>query len=448
VAIVQQTAASSTSTAASATVSVTVSSGSDLRMMASVALTQAGTLGAHSFNGDSMGSPVAEVTHVDVNTARPRLAIYTLDNPDVGTFDFSSAATGTDDRIFGAVAFSGVDSLRTAATDAGTAGTNQTVSDVAVTSAVGDVVFGAVSLQNLSALSVLDATDEIAEVWEAELGAISTNVATFDGDASSTTVAWAHESRRSVVAAVAMVPAAAATTHATSGVLVGSGSTVDGTAAHIAIHATSGDLVGPGSTLTGTATNFTIHATSGALTGPGAVVEGTAARSGTTEHATSGALVGPGAVLDGTAAHIAVHATSGVLVGQASVLEAVAAHLVTHETSGILVGQGSRVTGSAVNGTFVATTPGGVKKKPQSRFLRRSSKDVPRLPWELDDEPEITIAPPKRKRIQLPPAKVREALGPIPIQTVREISAPVITIPSVGTAVLDDDDDDELLWLI
>jgi hypothetical protein len=107
--------------------------------------------------------------------------------------------------------------------------------------------------------------------------------------------------------------------------------------------------------------------------------------------------------------------------------------------------------GFGTEGVFI---PPVVQDEPtgfrRSRFLRLSSKDYPRLPWEVADEPEaeVHIAPAKRKRIQLPPVKVQKDLGPIPIQTVREISAPAITIPSVGTAVLDDDDDDLMLWLI
>ena len=91
------------------------------------------------------------------------------------------------------------------------------------------------------------------------------------------------------------------------------------------------------------------------------------------------------------------------------------------------------------------TTPGGVRRH---RFLRRA----PKLPWEREEEQseQITIAPPKRKRIPLPAiAAMRQATdGAIPIQTVQEIVAPSITIPDVGKAVLEDDDDEDWLWLI
>jgi len=43
---------------------------------------------------------------------------------------------------------------------------------------------------------------------------------------------------------------------------------------------------------------------------------------------------------------------------------------------------------------------------------------------------------------------MREATGyALPIQTVREIQAPVIAIPDIGKAVVDEDEDD-WLWLI
>lgn len=90
------------------------------------------------------------------------------------------------------------------------------------------------------------------------------------------------------------------------------------------------------------------------------------------------------------------------------------------------------------------TTPPGMRR---ARFLRRSH----RLPWEQDfseETEQITVAPPRRQRIKMPPAVV-QAVKPIPIETVKEISAPSITIPEIGTANLDlDDDDDDLLWLM
>ncbi len=92
----------------------------------------------------------------------------------------------------------------------------------------------------------------------------------------------------------------------------------------------------------------------------------------------------------------------------------------------------------------VTSSPGGVRR---ARFLRRA----PRLPWEQEEEESpVTVAPVKRKRIQLPVAKAQERMGPIPIQTMREISAPVITIPELGTATLKaiEDEDEDWLFLI
>jgi hypothetical protein len=64
-----------------------------------------------------------------------------------------------------------------------------------------------------------------------------------------------------------------------------------------------------------------------------------------------------------------------------------------------------------------------------------------------DEEKPVSVVPVKRRRIKLPPAKVQEAIAPIPIQTIREISAPVISVPDLGIAELEEEDDD-FLWLI
>ena len=92
------------------------------------------------------------------------------------------------------------------------------------------------------------------------------------------------------------------------------------------------------------------------------------------------------------------------------------------------------------------TSPGGIRR---ARFLRRA----PKLPWEEEDEsPQITVAPPRRKRISMPAVQAmrRATENAIPIQTFKEISAPSITIPEIGTAVLQaiEDDEDDWLWLI
>lgn len=98
--------------------------------------------------------------------------------------------------------------------------------------------------------------------------------------------------------------------------------------------------------------------------------------------------------------------------------------------------------------TTTTPTPGGVRRP---RFLRRA----PKLPWEHEDveeQEQITVAPPRRKRIPLPVVEtLRKTVGDaIPIQTVKEIDAPSITIPELGTAVLQaaEDDDEDWLWLI
>lgn len=139
-----------------------------------------------------------------------------------------------------------------------------------------------------------------------------------EAGASSVTMSWTQQfSAGYAYIAANIVQASGGGSHPTSGTLTGPGSTVAGTAAHIAKHATSGVLTGQGSTVAGTASNFTPHATSGVLVGQGAVVSGAAERTGSAiSHATSGALTGQGASVVGTAAHVAKHATSGALVGQ------------------------------------------------------------------------------------------------------------------------------------
>ncbi len=147
------------------------------------------------------------------------------------------------------------------------------------------------------------------------------------------------------------VSAGGATTHDTTGALTGAGSTVAGTAAHIAKHATSGALTGQGASVVGSAARTRVHPSSGALTGPGSVIDGAAARAGAaTTHDTSGALTGQGAAVAGTAAHIAIHATSGVLTGAGALIAGIAARVaaaVTHDTSGDLIGPGASMSGEA-----------------------------------------------------------------------------------------------------
>lgn len=105
---------------------------------------------------------------------------------------------------------------------------------------------------------------------------------------------------------------------------------------------------------------------------------------------------------------------------------------------------------SAVDAPVVVETAAPTAGVRRARFLRRA----PKLPWEIEDEPEqqVTVSPPRRKRIPLPAVQaMRSAVGDaIPIQTVKEIAAPVISIPDVGRAAVTiaDEDEDDWLWLI
>lgn len=178
-------------------------------------------------------------------------------------------------------------------------------------------------------------------------------------------------STNSNAATLTVNPGGGAVTHATTGVLTGQGSTIAGSAAHVAVHGTSGSLTGPGSAITGSAARTRAHPSSGDLVGPGSNVAGSANRtrahptsgdltgqgstvSGaanrTREHPASGALTGPGSTVSGSAARTRVHPTSGDLVGPGSAVVGSADHASpagSHDTTGSLVGQGSTVAGSA-----------------------------------------------------------------------------------------------------
>lgn len=139
-----------------------------------------------------------------------------------------------------------------------------------------------------------------------------------------------------------------ASEHATSGALVGPGSTVSGAAARSRAHASSGVLTGQGSTVAGTAARTRAHPASGVLTGPGSNIAGSANR--THAHPSSGALVGAGSVVAGSAARTHVHPSSGALVGQGSAIAGSAdrqGSVNVHEASGSLVGPGAAVSGGA-----------------------------------------------------------------------------------------------------
>jgi hypothetical protein len=165
------------------------------------------------------------------------------------------------------------------------------------------------------------------------------------------------------------------TTHVATGALVGSGSTVAGSANRTRVHPSTGALVGSGSTITGSASRSAgavTHDATGALVGQGSVVAGIAARwrafsssgtlvgqgavlAGTANrtrvHAATGALVGAGAVVTGSAARTRVHTSTGALVGQGSTLAGSARHNVPHTSTGALVGSGSTVIGAASRNT-------------------------------------------------------------------------------------------------
>lgn len=137
-------------------------------------------------------------------------------------------------------------------------------------------------------------------------------------------------------------------THTTTGALVGQGSVITGTSAHILSHQTTGILIGQGSQISGTASRFRSFSASGALIGQGSVIAGTAAH--VAVHTTTGILIGQGSVVAGSAARFRAFDTSGTLIGQGSVINGSASRstgAVTHNTSGALVGQGSLITGSA-----------------------------------------------------------------------------------------------------
>ena len=127
--------------------------------------------------------------------------------------------------------------------------------------------------------------------------------------------------------------------------------------------------------------------------------------------------------------------------------------------TGTIVGTGYRLSYGGgtcdgvgnINGSSygTASTSSGVRR---ARFLRRA----PRLPWEEQEEVQedkpIIVAPPRKQRIKMPAIEaIRSNLKPIPIEAVKTIDAPIIVIPELGAAhlqQLEDDEDDDWLWLI
>lgn len=214
------------------------------------------------------------------------------------------------------------------------------------------------------------------------------------------------------------VSAGGGTTHDTTGALTGAGSTVAGSAAHIAIHGTSGALAGPGSSMAGASARTRAHPTSGALTGPGSAIAGTAAHvvpGGT--HDTTGALTGPGASIAGTAAHIAKHSTSGALAGQGAAVSGTAARVaaaVTHDTSGVLTGPGAVISGQARGPDIViADTHDGFWSREWYRLKKREEKkptiaEVVEIVKESPQVLEVVRTEVQRKYPRVDYAAVRE----------------------------------------
>jgi hypothetical protein len=145
---------------------------------------------------------------------------------------------------------------------------------------------------------------------------------------------------------------------ATSGVLVGQGATIAGAAARTRLHATTGALTGSGSTLSGAANRLRAFATTGALTGSGTTVDGQAQNGvGAVTHDTTGALTGSGTTVAGTATRDRLHASTGVLTGSGVSLSGTAARTRVHATTGNLVGSGTTVAGIG-NRTHAFVTSG------------------------------------------------------------------------------------------
>lgn len=162
---------------------------------------------------------------------------------------------------------------------------------------------------------------------------------------SDTPGAWTSAAEQWIVGGGAVWESAGGTTHATTGALTGQGSTVAGSAAHIAIHGTSGALTGPGASIVGSAARTRVHPSSGVLAGQGSTVAGSAAR--TRAHPSSGALTGQGSAVAGSAARTRQHPASGALTGSGSTVAGSAARTHVHPSSGVLTGQGSVIAGSA-----------------------------------------------------------------------------------------------------
>ena len=161
------------------------------------------------------------------------------------------------------------------------------------------------------------------------------------------TVSWVRSVAEAWAAVIATYTLVGGTTHATSGVLTGAGSTASGTSAHNIAHATTGVLVGSASVIVGAA-RLSNHKTTGILVGSASVVVGAAASVHT--HLTSGVLTGATSTIAGSSSRLtpgASHATSGSLVGSPSTVAGSSSRstLVTHANTGALVGASSTLVG-------------------------------------------------------------------------------------------------------
>lgn len=283
-------------------------------------------------------------------------------------------------------------------------------------------------------------------------GSVETATTVYDGSASghglTTFTPWdnaanvTHTSTGVLVGPGSIVAGTARhiAKHATSGTLVGQGSAVAGTARHLAKHTTSGVLIGPGSTVTGTAKRFRAHPASGALTGPGATVLGTAARSHL--HSSTGVLVGQGSLVAGIAARTHAHSSSGTLIGPGAVITGAAdheAHTGVHNTTGALVGQGSIVSGLADHIPAVIVSRGGhfipLTRKQQQALQKRLREDRKRKEEEIIE---------RRLSDEMITQDIRDAIsGP----RTELVSAPTINDMDVGVEDDDSDEDLELLLL-
>lgn len=265
------------------------------------------------------------------------------------------------------------------------------------------------------------------------------------------------------------------TTHATTGALTGQGSTVSGSAAHIAIHPTSGALSGQGASIVGSAARTRVHPSSGVLSGQGSTVAGSAARtrvhpsSGvlegqgssvvgsaarTRQHPTSGALEGQGAEITGSAdrqdAPAGSHDTSGALQGQGSAVTGSALHTPNHQTSGVLQGQGSTVSGSAARFRAFATSgdlvgPGseivGAVNRADSPTEHVTSGDLvgpgSAIGGDSNHQGEVTQSDvvgggglPRRRGMLLPTLQDRlERLKPEAVEVIEEVAEQVVVQP-------------------